>query len=76
MYSFAGLSDGAVPVAGLTELNGELYGTTQYGRTGPGGGTVFKSPPPEGKASSIDSARLEVTAQTTRRRRRSIIRTG
>jgi uncharacterized repeat protein (TIGR03803 family) len=42
IYSFAGLSDGAVPVAGLTELNGALYGTTQYGGTSPGGGTVFK----------------------------------
>jgi hypothetical protein len=29
IYSFAGLSDGTVPVAGLCELNGALYGTTQ-----------------------------------------------
>lgn len=34
LYSFAGgdpQSDGATPVAGLTELSGALYGTTEYG---------------------------------------------
>ncbi len=31
LYSFQGGSDGAFPFAGLTELNGTLYGTTQQG---------------------------------------------
>jgi uncharacterized repeat protein (TIGR03803 family) len=31
LYSFRGKTDGAYPYAGLTELNGTLYGTTQEG---------------------------------------------
>jgi uncharacterized repeat protein (TIGR03803 family) len=31
LYSFRGGSDGANPVAGLLDVNGTLYGTTQYG---------------------------------------------
>lgn len=42
LYSFKGASygDGEGPRAGLTEIGGELYGTTFYG--GSGAGTVFK----------------------------------
>jgi uncharacterized repeat protein (TIGR03803 family) len=46
LYSFAGGSDAASPEAGLTLLNGKLYGATLYGGgTGCGGagcGTVFE----------------------------------
>jgi len=45
LYSFQGGSDGGVPVAGLIDVNGVLYGTTQWGgdsTTCPlGCGTVF-----------------------------------
>src|ERR1700729_2824083 len=44
VYRFKGPPDGKYPQAGLTELSGELYGTTYYGGTGscPGGcGVVF-----------------------------------
>jgi len=42
LYSFKGASygDGEGPRAGLTDIGGELYGTTFYG--GSGAGTVFK----------------------------------
>lgn len=42
LHSFKGASgDGAYPSAGLIDVNGALYGTTQWG--GPGNwGTVFK----------------------------------
>ncbi len=40
LYRFnGGRRDGALPYAGLTEVNGTLYGTTSAG--GPGGGTVY-----------------------------------
>jgi uncharacterized repeat protein (TIGR03803 family) len=45
VYRFKGRRDGKYPQAGLTELSGELYGTTYYGGTGscPGGcGVVFR----------------------------------
>jgi uncharacterized repeat protein (TIGR03803 family) len=47
IYRFTGGADGAEPAAGLTVVNGELYGTTEYGggATGlcsTGCGTVFK----------------------------------
>jgi uncharacterized repeat protein (TIGR03803 family) len=51
LYSFQGGNDGAHPFAGLTELNGNLYGTTDQGGTGyclnyhtynVGCGTVFE----------------------------------
>ncbi len=49
IYSFAGGSDGANPVSGLTNVNGTLYGTTNYGGGtscgGPGCGTVFALSP-------------------------------
>lgn len=46
VYSFAGAPDGSFPNAGLTDVNGTLYGTTSTGGaycTGSGGGcgTVF-----------------------------------
>jgi uncharacterized repeat protein (TIGR03803 family) len=42
LYSFAGGTDGAMPTAGLTRLDGVLYGTT-YGTNGnfDGSGSVF-----------------------------------
>lgn len=45
LYSFKGpdYGDGASPRAGLTEVDGDLYGTTFYG--GSGAGTVFKLAP-------------------------------
>lgn len=53
LHSFGSITnDGAFPYAGLTSVNGELYGTTQYGGTGHcqggaarGCGTVFKITP-------------------------------
>lgn len=41
LYRFKAGNDGAHPYAGLTALNGELYGTTYQGGTS-GAGTVFK----------------------------------
>ena len=40
LYSFAGGSDAAVPYAGLIDVNGTLYGTTDYGGANDVG-TVF-----------------------------------
>lgn len=40
LYSFKGTPDGTGPAAGLTIVNGKLYGTTAAGGTY-GGGTVF-----------------------------------
>lgn len=47
LYSFQFTPDGAYPTAGLTSVNGALYGTTVFGGTGAGdgGGTVFKLSP-------------------------------
>jgi uncharacterized repeat protein (TIGR03803 family) len=42
IYYFQGLGDGAYPAAGLVNVNGTLYGTTQ-GAGGHGYGTVFKT---------------------------------
>src|SRR5271165_2453754 len=42
IYSFQNGSDGAYPYAGLTALNGDLYGTTYGGGATSGWGTVFK----------------------------------
>ncbi len=48
LYRFAGGSDGSLPLAGLTNVNGVLYGTTGFGggrgcsSAGEGCGTVFK----------------------------------
>ena len=49
LYSFSDTPDGAYPFAGLTDVNGALYGTTYPGGTGcknggfgPGCGTVFE----------------------------------
>ncbi|MGA8534458.1 MAG: choice-of-anchor tandem repeat GloVer-containing protein [Candidatus Tumulicola sp.] len=40
LYSFKGIPDGMSPAAGMTVLNGELYGTTQVGGQADSG-TVF-----------------------------------
>jgi uncharacterized repeat protein (TIGR03803 family) len=43
LHSFAGTPDGENPLAGLVrDAAGNLYGTTQYGGTNGGFGTVFK----------------------------------
>jgi uncharacterized repeat protein (TIGR03803 family) len=42
LYSFAGGTDGAYPVAGLLSINSDLYGTTGRGGAALGFGTVFK----------------------------------
>lgn len=47
LYRFGGVSDGATPEAGLTDVDGVLYGTTEFGglndcnASSPGCGTVF-----------------------------------
>lgn len=46
LYSFAGGSDGSNPAAGLTALNGVLYGTTAQGGSAGEYGTVFSIKPP------------------------------
>lgn len=47
LHSFAGGPDGRLPAAGLVDVNGMLYGTTQYGGggscySGEGCGTVYR----------------------------------
>jgi uncharacterized repeat protein (TIGR03803 family) len=55
IYQFKGMPDGAVPWAGLTALNGKLYGTTFLGGNndgcynGAGCGTVFEVNPSTGE---------------------------
>jgi uncharacterized repeat protein (TIGR03803 family) len=42
LHSFGGYGDGSTPYAGLTNVNGTLYGTTVYGGATPiNGGTIF-----------------------------------
>ena len=41
VHDFKGKPDGSTPYAGLIEVNGTLYGTTQYGGSSDRG-TVFK----------------------------------
>jgi phospholipase C len=58
VHAFTGKPDGAQPVAGLVDVGGTLYGTTQYGgaRTpfcAIGCGTVFKLDPSTGRESVI-----------------------
>jgi phospholipase C len=53
LYAFKALSDGLEPVAGVIQLSGRLYGTTQYGGTptpycANGCGTVFNVDPASG----------------------------
>jgi uncharacterized repeat protein (TIGR03803 family) len=53
IYTFSGGSDGSAPLAGLTEMNGALYGTTEQGGNTKcahhfGCGTVFKLIPASG----------------------------
>jgi uncharacterized repeat protein (TIGR03803 family) len=61
IYSFAGGKDGAYPVAGLINVNGTLYGTTQQGGNAnaacyPSGcGTVFALDPTTGKETVLYS---------------------
>ena len=46
LYSFGGLPDGEVPVAGLVQgSNGNFYGTTSAGGTSFNGGTIFQISP-------------------------------
>ena len=54
IYRFSG-NDGASPSAGLiTDVAGNLYGTTTWGGTDPGwGGTVFKLSPGTGKHGKV-----------------------
>ncbi len=42
LYRFKGGKDGDYPLAGLTSLNGQLYGTTDHGGGYYGRGTVFQ----------------------------------
>lgn len=54
LYRFGGGSDGAYPIAGLTYLDGELYGTTSFGGGAGSGcpagcGTVFDVSPTSGE---------------------------
>jgi uncharacterized repeat protein (TIGR03803 family) len=51
LYSFAGPAnnDGATPISGVAvDQTGAIYGTTHTGRTGGGGGTLYKLTPPSG----------------------------
>jgi uncharacterized repeat protein (TIGR03803 family) len=41
LYSFAAGTDGATPYTGLVDVNGTLYGTTNFGGAGCGCGTIF-----------------------------------
>ena len=45
LHSFAGGSDGAGPYGGLIDMNGTLYGTTEFGGGTHGHGTVFTLTP-------------------------------
>jgi uncharacterized repeat protein (TIGR03803 family) len=55
LYSFAGGNDGAVPVAGLVNVNGTLYGATEYGgqNNSENDGTVFKFDPSTGTETPV-----------------------
>ena len=56
VYKFGSGADGSNPEAGLLNVSGELYGTTEYGgnATCQGGcGTVFKVAPSSGKESVV-----------------------
>ena len=53
LHRFKGGTDGSQPLAGLTVLNGVLYGTTAYGGTS-NDGTVFKVSP-SGRESRVYS---------------------
>lgn len=59
LYAFSGGADGAQPAAGLINVNGALYGTTEYagggGCSDRGCGTVFSVDPGTGKESVIHS---------------------
>jgi uncharacterized repeat protein (TIGR03803 family) len=43
LYNFPDIGDGEEPMAGVVDVNGTLYGTTQGGGT-PEQGTVFALP--------------------------------
>ena len=47
LHSFA-ITDGALPVAGLIDVEGVLYGTTQFGGSAAGGGAIFSIDPGTG----------------------------
>jgi uncharacterized repeat protein (TIGR03803 family) len=44
-HAFGQIGDGATPYARLIDVNGTLYGTTYYGGTSHGSGTVFAIAP-------------------------------
>jgi uncharacterized repeat protein (TIGR03803 family) len=66
LYSFAGGSDGAAPLAGVIfDAAGNLYGTTREGGA-PGFGTVFKlTPPAAGESAWTESILYTFQGGTT-----------
>jgi uncharacterized repeat protein (TIGR03803 family) len=54
LHSFDSASDGQIPVAGLIDVKGMLYGTTEYGGT-VGAGTVFSLNPTTGTETVLHS---------------------
>jgi uncharacterized repeat protein (TIGR03803 family) len=53
LYAFTGASDGANPHAGLTNVNGILYGTTEFGGDASPFGSVFKIDPTTGVETTL-----------------------
>ncbi len=49
VWSFGGIGDGAIPEAGLIEVHGKLYGTTNRGGVNDAGTVVELTPPAPGK---------------------------
>jgi uncharacterized repeat protein (TIGR03803 family) len=54
LYSFTGGNDGGNPIAGLVDVDGTLYGTTESGGTS-GDGTVFEINPSTGEETVLHS---------------------
>ncbi len=61
LYRFQGGSDGAIPVAGLIHVGGTLYGTTEFGGTGPCNNSLIDEPNGCGTAFSITPSGTETT---------------